>query len=79
MDPTSKSLKPDDAAGDKRYVVDLSNLVPLYPTHRHSPMFWEALGRTVATFGFLERSAGQSNLRLYRDKTVPRKRSSNCI
>ena len=27
---------------------------PLYPTHSHDPKFWEALGRTVATFGFLE-------------------------
>lgn len=27
---------------------------PNYPTHAHSPEFWEELGRTVATFGFLE-------------------------
>lgn len=25
-----------------------------YPTHGHDPIFWEALGRAVATFGFLE-------------------------
>ena len=25
-----------------------------YPTHAHSPEFWEELGRTIATFGFLE-------------------------
>lgn len=25
-----------------------------YPTHLHSPAFCEALGRTIATFGFLE-------------------------
>lgn len=58
--PRPQSNKPDDAAEDKRHVVDLSNLVPLYPTHRHSPMFWEALGRTVATFGFLEEVLGKA-------------------
>lgn len=25
-----------------------------FPTHLHDPAFWEALGRAVATFGFLE-------------------------
>ena len=25
-----------------------------YPTHGHDPLFWESLGRAVATFGFLE-------------------------
>jgi hypothetical protein len=25
-----------------------------FPTHKHDPAFWEALGRAVATFGFLE-------------------------
>lgn len=25
-----------------------------YPTHRHTSEFWEELGRTIATFGFLE-------------------------
>jgi hypothetical protein len=26
----------------------------MFPTHKHSPQFWEHLGRAVATFGFLE-------------------------
>ncbi len=38
----------------QRFIVDFSQLPDFYPTHRHEPKFWEALGRTVATFGFLE-------------------------
>jgi hypothetical protein len=37
-----------------RSVVDQSALPENYPTHRHEADFWECLGRTVATFGFLE-------------------------
>ena len=35
-------------------MVDKEKLPADFPTHKHSPEFWEALGRTVATFGFLE-------------------------
>ena len=38
----------------KRYMIDRSGLPVSYPTHAHQPEFWEALGRSVATFGFLE-------------------------
>jgi len=38
----------------RRSVTDRSRLPELFPTHGHSPEFWEQLGRTVATFGFLE-------------------------
>lgn len=38
----------------KRYVVDHSSLPDKYPTHAHDVAFWESLGRTIATFGFLE-------------------------
>jgi hypothetical protein len=31
-----------------------------FPTHRHDPAFWEALGRAVATFGFLEEVLGKA-------------------
>lgn len=35
------------------------NALPLdYPTHRQPAIFWEELGRTVATFGFLEKALG---------------------
>jgi hypothetical protein len=50
----------DDVGEPKRFVVDLDNLPTLFPTHRHSPMFWETLGRTVATFGFLEEVLGKA-------------------
>jgi len=50
--------KPDDATEHKRFVVDFNNLPFLFPTHRHDPMFWETLGQTVATFGFLEEMLG---------------------
>ena len=33
---------------------------PTYPTHKHDPIFWEALGRTIATFGFLEEVLGKA-------------------
>jgi hypothetical protein len=31
-----------------------------FPTHRHSPEFWECLGRAVATYGFLEETMGKA-------------------
>lgn len=36
------------------YRIDRAELPSMFPTHAHDPDFWEALGRTVATFGFLE-------------------------
>lgn len=41
-------------SGPKRHTTDYRKLPSLYPTHLHAPSFWELLGRTVATFGFLE-------------------------
>lgn len=32
----------------------------MYPTHRHTAEFWEYLGRTIATFGFLEEILGKA-------------------
>lgn len=52
--------KPDDVTEHKRFIVDFKNLPSLFPTHRHSPMFWETLGRTIATFGFLEEVLGKA-------------------
>jgi hypothetical protein len=40
--------------------VDRRALPALFPTHEHSPQFWEQLGRTVATFGFLEEILGKA-------------------
>jgi hypothetical protein len=36
------------------HIIDITKLPTHYPTHHHSVNFWEALGRTVATFGYLE-------------------------
>lgn len=44
----------------KRVVIDRSQLPAQFPTHRHSAQFWEHLGRTVATFGFLEEVLGKA-------------------
>ena len=41
-------------------VVDLDRLPSNYPTHLHTAEFWEALGRAVATFGFLENVLGRA-------------------
>jgi len=38
----------------RSHLVDAAKLPKAYPTHQHSPDFWQSLGRAVATFGFLE-------------------------
>ena len=43
-----------------RHVIDLDVLPKMYPTHRHEPIFWESLGRAVATFGFLEETLAKA-------------------
>ena len=40
--------------------VDRTELPEYFPTHRHSSEFWEQLGRTIATFGFLEEILGKA-------------------
>jgi uncharacterized protein (DUF2132 family) len=37
-----------------KFYVDRNGLPNEYPTHLHDNYFWECLGRTVASFGFLE-------------------------
>lgn len=44
----------------RRHVVDVDRLPVGFPTHRHSSDFWQALGRAVATFGFLEETLGKA-------------------
>ena len=43
-----------------RRIIDLEALPKMFPTHKHEPMFWESLGRAVATFGFLEETLGKA-------------------
>jgi hypothetical protein len=43
-----------------RSIINRDNLPPLFPTHWHLPQFWEQLGRTVGTYGFLEEVLGKA-------------------
>lgn len=47
-------------SGKQSYIVDVASLPAAFPTHKHSGPFWEALGRAVATFGFLEETLGKA-------------------
>lgn len=51
-------LKDEDSI--RRFQVDFDNLPAQFPTHVHPAGFWEALGRVVATFGFLEETLGKA-------------------
>ncbi|CCE25753.1 hypothetical protein [Methylotuvimicrobium alcaliphilum] len=42
------------------HIINIDTLPEMYPTHRHEPVFWEALGRVVATYGFLEETLGKA-------------------
>jgi thymidylate synthase len=55
----NSGLKMKEIEG-KRSIVDRMKLPEMFPTHRHSPKFWEQLGRTIATFGFLEEVLGKA-------------------
>ncbi len=55
----------------KSFVVDVSNLPANFPTHRHAGTFWEALGRAVATFGFLEEVLGKAIFSVTATRRIP--------
>jgi hypothetical protein len=61
-------------AEPKRYTVDYKNLPENFPTQRHSSEFWEALGRTVATFGFLEEALGKAIFSFTATREIPEDR-----
>jgi hypothetical protein len=42
------------------FVIAFDQLPPNFPTQLHAPAFWEALGRAIATFGFLEETLGKA-------------------
>lgn len=44
----------------RRYYLDRSRMPSKWPTNHHLPEFWEQLGRTVATYGFLEEVLGKA-------------------
>lgn len=43
-----------------RTIIDRKNLPDMFPTHRHESEFWEHLGRTIASLGFLEEVLGKA-------------------
>lgn len=49
-----------DADSIRRFQVNFDKLPVQFPTHLHPAEFWEALGRVVATFGFLEETLGKA-------------------
>ena len=55
----------------KSYVVNLKELPEQYPTNQHKVEFWEHLGRTVATYGFLEEILGKAIFALTATKSYP--------
>lgn len=55
----------------KRYRIDQQKLPADYPTHRHPDEFWEQLGRTVATYGFLEQVLGRAIFALTATRKYP--------
>jgi hypothetical protein len=50
----------DEEEPVSRTIIDRGNLPSMFPTHRHEPQFWEHLGRTIATYGFLEEVLGKA-------------------
>ena len=55
----------------KRFYIDCEQLPANFPTHGHSAEFWEALGRAVAAFGFLEQVLGKAIFALTATRRIP--------
>ena len=53
------------------HVIDRDELPFRSPTHCHEAVFWEELGRTVATFGFLEEVLGKAIFAFTATKPYP--------
>lgn len=49
-----------DSSEPRRAIVRLQGIPKDFPTHKHRPLFWEWLGRAIATFGFLEETLGKA-------------------
>lgn len=52
-------------------IVDPKGLPADYPTHTMPAEFWEALGRTIATFGFLEEVLGKAIFAMTGTRELP--------
>ena len=55
----------------KGFAVDIERLPMNFPTHQHDAAFWEALGRAVATFGFLEEVLGRAIFAFTATREIP--------
>ena len=55
----------------KRFAVDIDRIPSNFPTHRHDAVFWEALGRAVGTFGFLEEILGKAIFAFTATRQIP--------
>ncbi|WP_394256226.1 hypothetical protein [Vibrio harveyi] len=53
------------------YNIKVEDLPEQFPTHNHSPLFWESLGRTIATYGFLEETLLKAIFALSVTKEIP--------
>jgi hypothetical protein len=60
-----------DVEEPKQYTINRKSLPENFPTHRHSGEFWETLGRTVATFGFLEEILGKAIFSFTATRKIP--------
>ncbi len=60
-----------NGGNNKSFQVDFEKLPAQFPTHRHFAAFWEALGRVVATFGFLEHTLGRAIFALTATRLYP--------
>jgi hypothetical protein len=49
-----------ETEGQKGHIIDRDKLHGDFPTQFHDSELWEELGRTVATFGFLEEMLGKA-------------------
>jgi len=62
-----------------RAIVDRNGLPPRWPTHRHTPEFWEHLGRAVASFGFLEDTLRRAIIAFTGTRPVPPDQAENAV
>lgn len=63
----------------KRAITDRSGLPPQWPTHRHTPEFWEHLGRAVASFGFLEDTLRRGIFALTGTRPIPPEQAEKAV
>jgi hypothetical protein len=57
FEPMAEASAP---AEKKQTIINRAALPATFPTHPHAPEIWEQLGRTIATFGFLEETLGKA-------------------